>query len=98
MRGRGQIVELFAEKFSSINGGNIYQVSYLIENVCSETYSFSTKDVLAAILQLSVGLGFDGLHTYHSRCMNSLTMIYLKRLFNYCLIHSYLPQPILNGL
>ena len=99
-----KIPEVFASKFSSVNGGEARVDAdenvntYENVNTSEDAYAFSTYDVQAAIRRLSTGTGFDGVHTNNLLYMNSLTIVYLKRFFNSCLIHSYLPQTVLDGV
>ena len=79
------IAEVLARKFFSLNGTSPSTV--LIVNYPSVTASevkVSPDEMIAAV-------------TKQLKNLNNFTVIYLKRFYNSCLCHNYLPQPVLDG-
>ena len=78
-----EIPEVFASKFSSVNGREARVDAYENVNSSEEDYAFSTYDVQATIRRISTGTGFDGFRANNLRYLNSLTIVYLKRFFQF---------------
>ena len=56
------------------------------------------KDVRKAVKQLNVGIGFDGIHSNHFKYASDSVISHLTAFLNSCIIHSYFPQDMLNGV
>lgn len=102
VHGPGAIAEVFARKFSLVNGTPPSTVPNLscpnAHEANASGVKITTDQIMVAIKQLKDGRGFDDIEAKHLKYMNNLTVIYLNRLYNACLCHSYLPQPMLEGV
>ena len=56
------------------------------------------KDVRNAVIQLNVGIGFDGIHLNHFKYASDSVISRLTAFLNSCIIHSYFPQNMLKGV
>ena len=91
------ISELFARKFSGINGSTKGSSPPAYAGGGGFIACFLNGDVRVAISRLKKGIGLDGVHSNLFKYLNDLTITYFKRFFNSCIVHSFLPQSILNG-
>ena len=101
VQGNKNIANLFAAKFKEITGTPNTSTASLPESPHGQTdpcTGFTTADVRQAVDKLNLGSGSDGIDARHLKYLDSVTILYLKRFFNACLIHSYIPQGMLNSI
>ena len=82
------ISEFCRTKFSSTTGSTNVSTGEYIHNLISprKRSSLITKPSLENLVKkLKPGLGFDGIHAYHVKHLDSHILIYIMKFLNMCL-------------
>ena len=91
-------------EFSLITGNlsNVNNNSSNVDNTCivieTDRLRFLSKNVIAAVRRLNVGIGFDGLHSNHLKFLDAYSVEFIVNLFNACLAHQFVPPEMLKGI
>ena len=101
VRDPNQISKLFATKFMAITNNN--ESSSVSNPLPTDRNNhglapITIDEIKAIISDMSVSNGSDGIHTYHLRYANSDVLYLLSVFYNACLIHSYIPRTMLEGI
>ena len=84
-RDPARIADLFATKFSQVNGGG----NSIIEENLTTTQTplvqrFLARDIKRSVEKLKDGCGRDGLHAKHLKFLDSNNLLLLKTFYNAC--------------
>ena len=60
-------------------------------------YSFTSKNRDSDIEKLNIGIGWDIVHSNHTKFSGKLFRSFIRRLFNRFIPHGYVPQQMLSG-
>ena len=96
-----KIANLFAAKFMAIthNNENNSVFNPLTADRSNEGLVFINISELKNIISdMTISNGSDGIHTYHLRYANSEVLYLLSVFYNACLIHSFIPSAMLEGV
>ena len=93
------MTELFATKFSQVNGRrSCVSEDNFVPSCVPIVREFLAKDIKDAVINLKDGCGGDGLHAKHWKYLDNNNLLYLKHFYHACLIHSYILQSVLQGV
>lgn len=101
-----QISEVFKKKFNAVFDDKDSQtIPPDYEIICNQLNNnkdsvnkLRYSDIVQALKHLKTGIGYDGIHTNHLKCMDRSSIPFLVKLFNCFLVHSFLPPAMLKGV
>jgi len=93
-----EIVNMFAGKFQAVTGTAFAYEYSPAGNTNFNSVYIENDNVKKSIESLNVGIGFDGIHSNHLKFLDETTIPFITELFNACLMHSYVPPELLQGV